>query len=285
MSFFDRIAAVRQWNPEAFRPFLVDGRRVGRVRHATAQALADFPSVFHVASDAVTLAPALADVETRSRAVHEVVETLAARGDAPRPRGEFYGVSESWAAPALLRLDRGAVPLFGVKSYGAHVNGFVRRHDGLDVWVGTRAANKRVAPGKLDHLVAGGMAHGDSARATVIREADEEAGMTAELADTAVPVGALTYRCETEGGLRDDTLFIYDIELPESFVPECRDGEIVRFDLVDVHESLATVRDTDAFKFNVAVVMIDFFVRRGVISPDDEPHYPELLEALHGAGA
>ncbi|SDG38437.1 NUDIX domain-containing protein [Limimonas halophila] len=283
MSFFDRIAAVRTWDPDAFRPFVVDGHRVGRVRHATARALADFPDVFRVDAAAVTLSPRLADVDARSRAVHDVAETLAARGDAPTPRGEAYGVSETWATPARLRLDRGVVPLFGVKSYGVHLNGFVRRPDGLAIWVGTRAADKRVAPGKLDHLVAGGMAHGDSAHDTVVREADEEAAMPAELARQATPVGALSYVCEAESGLRDDTLFIYDLDVPADFTPACRDGEIVRFELMDVADALARVRDSDAFKFNVSVVMIDFFIRHGVVTPDEEPQYPELLQALHGA--
>jgi len=283
VSFFDRIAAVRQWTPAHFRPFVVDGVQVGRVHHGAARALADFPDVFEVRDEAVTLVPGLADADSRSRAVHAVAEALAARGDAPRPRGEFYGVSENWAAPARLRLDRGLVPFFGVKSFGVHLNGFVRRPEGPALWVGTRAPDKRVAPNKLDHLVAGGMAHGDSARATLVREADEEAAMPGELARAARPVGALSYLCAGEGGLRDDTLFIYDLDVPSSFTPECRDGEIVRFELMDAGEALRRVRDTDAFKFNVAVVMIDFFIRHGLVTPDDEPHYPELLQALHGA--
>lgn len=77
---------------------------------------------------------------------------LADRGDVRKPRGETYGISESWTAPTRLRLDRGLVPMFGAKSYGVHVNGFVRSDDGLKIWVGRRAPDKRVAPNKLDNM-------------------------------------------------------------------------------------------------------------------------------------
>jgi hypothetical protein len=40
------------------------------------------------------------------------------------------------------------------------------------------------------------------------------------------------------------------------------------------------VRETDDFKFNVALVLIEFFVRRGVVGPDD-PDYVAILDGLH----
>jgi hypothetical protein len=40
-----------------------------------------------------------------------------------------------------------------------------------------------------------------------------------------------------------------------------------------------TVRDTDAFKFNCNLVLIDFFLRHGLITPDD-PDHPALCAGL-----
>jgi hypothetical protein len=37
--------------------------------------------------------------------------------------------------------------------------------------------------------------------------------------------------------------------------------------------------ETDDFKFNVALVNIDFLVRRGYLSPD-EPGYVDIVEGL-----
>jgi hypothetical protein len=40
-----------------------------------------------------------------------------------------------------------------------------------------------------------------------------------------------------------------------------------------------TVRDSDAFKFNCALVVIDFLVRHGYIAADD-PDYSDIVEGL-----
>ena len=281
MSFLDRIAVLHDWDPAAYRPFRIDGVRVGRVTDIGAGLLAEFPEVFQVANDGVELHPGLGDLDARSAAVHDVIVQLADRGDVRQPRGETYGISEGWNAPTRLRLDRGLVPMFGVKSYGVHVNGFVRGPEGLKMWIGQRAPDKRVAPNKLDHMVAGGLAHGYSVDETVVKEAAEEADVPDALARRARPVGALTYVTELEQGLRDDTLFVFDLELPADFVPRNTDGELTGFELWDIDAVMARVRDTDDFKFNVAPVLIDFFVRHGLLDPDLEPDYLPIVRQLH----
>lgn len=284
MSYLDRIAALHRWDPTAYRPFTIDGVQVGRVTADTAALLSEFPKVFHVSDADVTLTDGLGDIDARSRAVHEVMEQLVARGDVRKVRGETYGVSESWAAPNRLKLDRGMVPIFGVKSYGVHVNGFVRDALGLQMWVGKRAEDKRVAPGKLDHLVAGGLGHGYSVDETMVKESAEEANIHEQLARCAKPVGALTYVTEIDeidGGLRDDTLFIFDLEVPADFVPENTDGELAGFELWPIETVMQRVRDTDDFKFNVGPVVIDFFLRHGLLDPDRDPDYLRIVHELH----
>ena len=282
MSFFERLRRLRDWDPDAYRPLLLGGARIGRVRHDLARRLAAFPRVFHVTENAVAISERLADPEARTHAVHEVAVELAGRGEIPRLRGETYGVAEAWDAPARLRLDRGLVPLFGTRSYGVHLNGYVGDGPDQTLWIGKRNTTKRVAPGKLDHLVAGGVAHGYGIRETLIKEAAEEADMPEWLARQARPVGALSYVCEAESGLRDDTLFIFDLAVPADFTPHNTDGELTGFQAWPVREAMAKVAEPDAFKFNVAPVMIDFFIRHGWLEPDTEPDYPELCALLHG---
>ena len=60
----------------------------------------------------------------------------------------------------------------------------------------------------------------------LMKEADEEASIPKELARRARPAGAIAYRMELNGHLRDDTLFVYDLELPRDFTPRNHDGEI-----------------------------------------------------------
>ncbi len=121
------------------------------------------------------------------------------------------------------------MPFFGVRAYGVHLNGY-RFVDGrLHLWIGRRAPDKRVAPDKLDNIVAGGIGNGHSVVATLFKEAEEEGGVPASLVARARPAGAVSYLMRTDIGIRDDVLFVYDLELPADFTPKNSDGEIVRF--------------------------------------------------------
>ena len=279
MSYLDRIATCRRWDPAAYRPLVIDGRTLGRVSHGVARRLAAFPEVFVVREDAVALAPGLDDFESRSRAVAEVLGEMKARGEIPLWRGEDYPVVARWGAAPALKIERAAVPLLGTRGFGVHLNGLVQSARGLSMWVAKRAANKQTAPGKLDHLVAGGQPFGLGVRENLIKEAGEEAGVPAELAARAVAVGAVSYRCERPEGLRDDVLFCYDLELPENFTPQNTDGEVESFALWPIAEVLARIRDTEDFKFNVNLVVLDLAIRRGLIAPDD-PDYQEIWQGL-----
>ncbi len=155
------------------------------------------------------------------------------------------------------------------------------------MWIGRRALDKANSPGKLDQLVGGGQPAGDSVLDTLLKESAEEADMAAGLAGRAVPVGAITYRTERSEGLRRDILYVFDLELPADFVPRNTDGEISEFHLWPIEQVIETVRDTDEFKFNCALVVIDFLIRHGYIGPD-EPDYLALvhgLRSLFAAGA
>jgi 8-oxo-dGTP pyrophosphatase MutT (NUDIX family) len=258
---------------------VIDGRTLGRVSHGVVRRLAGFPEVFVIGDDSVALAPGLGGFESRSRAVAEVLGEMRAQGEIPLWRGEDYPVLMRWGEAPVLKIERAAAALLGTRSFGVHVNGLVRGAGGLMMWVAKRAANKQTAPGKLDHLVAGGQPFGLGVRENLIKEAGEEAGIPAELAARAIPTGAVSYRCQRPEGLRDDVLFCYDLELPADFAPANTDGEVESFSLWPIEEVLARVRDTEDFKFNVNLVVIDLAIRLGLIAPDD-PDYQEIWQGL-----
>jgi 8-oxo-dGTP pyrophosphatase MutT (NUDIX family) len=183
-------------------------------------------------------------------------------------RGEDFDVRETLDGLVLAVLDRGALPAFGVIGVGVHLNGFVRRPDGVHLWVAKRAANKKLDPGKLDHLVAGGVPAGLSPFETLVKEAAEEAALPPGLAGQAVQVGRFAYNMERPEGLRRDVIFAYDLELPESFVPVPTDGEVEEFSLWPAAQVLETVREEQKFKFNVNLVIIDFLLRFGLVADD-----------------
>jgi len=279
MSFRDHIAACNNFDPSCALPLFAGNERVGLLRRDNAEALRRFPDVFAVANDRVNLL-ARGDVAAVSRAVDAVVDGLVAEGRVPKWRNETFDVAARWGAPPVFRLDRGAVPFFGTRAYGVHLNGYRRKAETLDLWVGRRAPDKRVAPDKLDNLVAGGIGNGHGLEETLLKEGEEEASMPRSLTSHAVPVGAVSYRMETELGIRDDVLFVYDLEMPADLVPENQDGEIVHFELMPASAVLDRVRTSDDFKFNVNLVILDFALRHGVLRPDD-PEYLDIATGLH----
>jgi len=280
MSLLDRVLACNAWRPEAYRPWHIGATLAGRVRHDLAERLRDFPDVFEVSDRSVTLRPALGDFAARSDAVDGVVRALVEAGEVGRYRGEPYPVAPLWGDAPLLKMDRGAVPDFGVRAYGVHMNGLVETADGLRMWVGKRAMDKPTGAGKLDHLVAGGQPYGIGVSDNLIKEAAEEADLPADLARQAVAVGAVSYRCERVEGLRDDVLFCYDLVVPAAFEPRNTDGEVDYFELWPIEDVVARIAETDDFKFNAALVIIDFMVRRGLLGPED-PDYMAIVDGLH----
>jgi 8-oxo-dGTP pyrophosphatase MutT (NUDIX family) len=215
MALIDHIHRCNRWNAAHYLPFWVEGHPVGRIGPEIAARLADFPALFRRDGRAIALSERLDSPKSRSDALRPVVEKLAAEGLIGPLRGEDYRVASHWGTAPLMAMERAAVPAFGIRAYGIHVNGLVRRADGPWLWIGKRAADRAVEPGKLDNMVAGGQPAELSLEENLIKEAAEEAGLPEAIARRAKPVGAISY-CMAEGiGLKRDTLFLYDLELAE----------------------------------------------------------------------
>jgi hypothetical protein len=221
----------------------------------------------------------LAGFEERSAALNEVARALSEAGLFSGWRNEFFPVSQGFGSPPLARLERAAIPVFGVPAFGVHVNGFVRESERLRLWVGKRAGDRPVEPGKLDHLVAGGVDANLDLRRTLVAECAEEAGVSPELAGRAIPVGAIRYRTLHQGWMRNDTIFVFDLELPRGFQPVNRDGEIAGFELMTLDRVEEILAEGPAFKFNVALVVIDFLIRHGHLRPE-RADYTDLALAM-----
>ena len=225
MSYLDRIRECNERQMRHFRPFIVAGERVGWVKPPFVRELARFPKLFALSDAAVILSPALCTCEERSAAFEEALRALAERGVIEGWRDEVYPVTLAWGAPPLMLMERAATPYFGVRSYGVHMNGFVREGERIAMWVGRRALDKPTYPGMLDNMVAGGQPAGVSLRDNLAKESHEEADIPQSLSARAVPTGAVTYVLETPEGLKPDVQFVYELEVPLNFTPRNRDGE------------------------------------------------------------
>jgi 8-oxo-dGTP pyrophosphatase MutT (NUDIX family) len=238
--------------------FRINLHQVGWVVPELAAALAGFPQIRAEPNLVTLIAP---------EALQPIAHALAGLGF-HRWRGEAFDVRAEPDGPVLAELDRGALPSFGVRAIGVHVNGLVRRRDGIWLWVARRSPHKQLDPGKLDHIVAGGVPAGLTPWQTLLKEAAEEAAIPADLARQARLAGQIAYAMERPEGLRRDLLFNYDLELPENFQPQPMDGEVDGFELWPLPRALEAVRETDQFKFNVNLVLIDLFLRQDLIEDD-----------------
>jgi thiamine pyrophosphokinase len=269
MSLFDRLwAHVEACNniaaPSRLIAFRLGEDQVGWLGAELARALAFFPRDVHFDGRGVALAGKLRGEGARTAALERLAGALAGRGHF-RLRGEAFDVRATPEGPVLARLDRGALPAFGVIAQGVHVNGYVRRPDGLHLWVGWRARDKPVAPGQMDHIVAGGIPAGLSPLECLVKEAAEEASLPAEIAAAAVAAERISYVMANDEGLRRDVLHCYDLELPEGFRPRPNDAEVDRFELWPAGDLIGVVAEAGPVKFNVNLVLIGFALRHGLL--------------------
>jgi len=281
MGYLRHLEACNRFDPRHFRPLLLAGRRVGFVRHENARALEAFPHIFRLSADAVTLAHGIDGAQAATAALAEATDGLIRAGIVKQRRNETFAITDGWGGSLLFELDRGMIEFFGARAYAVHLNGWRPGADGPEFWIAKRAMNKAMAQGKLDNMVAGGLGAGYSAWRTVVKEAGEEAGLPVALAIRAQAAGAIRYRIELPDGMRDEVLFVYDIRLPADFVPRNTDGEVEDFRLLSARECLRLVRETDQFKYDVNLVLLNFALRHGLITPE-EPDYLALVEGLSG---
>ncbi len=280
MALLDHIAACNKHDMSRFRPFRVAGQPVGWIHDDFVPVLARRPDLFMIQPHAVTLSPALETPAARTAAVDTFLRALRGEGLFPAWREERYPVTSDLARSPLMEMERAAVAHFGLRAYGVHLTGYVRRNGALLIWVARRSRTKPTYPGMLDNTVAGGQPAGLGLVDNLVKECREEASIPEALAHQAVPIGIVSYCQEHRDGLKPDVLYNFDLELPADFMPKPNDDEIESFELWPAQDVVARVRDSFDFKFNCNLVLIDFFIRHGLIGPD-EPGYVALCAGLH----
>lgn len=281
MSFLDHIRTCNAHDLGQFEPWHIGPTRVGWIHDDFAPRLAARPDLFERIAGGWRLSDRLADTAARTVAVEAWLRELRAEGLFSDWREERYPITPDLKRPPLMDMERAAVPSFGVRAYGVHLTGFVRRADGLHVWVPRRAYDKPTYPGMLDNTVAGGQPTGLGLMENVIKECAEEAGIPEAIARNAKAVGCITYCYQSGVQLKPDVQYVFDLELPEEFAPAVVDGEVDSFELWPVSRVMERVRDTRDFKYNCNLVLIDFFVRHGLIDADD----PDFLAIVAGLRA
>lgn len=282
--FKQRLDECNASNPDEVSDLVslvIDSATVGRMTRTFAEHLTRWKDVFsYRGTNELHMNHGINTVEKRTESMAVILSNLRDEGIIQGWRDEMYAVSKSFYDAPYMLVERAAAVQLGIKAYGIHVNGYVLNDKGLCLWVAKRSPTKQTWPGKLDHIAAGGQPHGLSVMENVLKECEEEASIPRDLAQNLVkPVGAVSYMTMDSRGLKQDVLFVFDIQLPPSFTPTPCDGEVESFQLLPISEVARIVSTTTDFKTNCSLVIIDFMVRHGVISPDSEG-YLDLVSAL-----
>ena len=192
--------------------------------------------------------------------------------------GELFPVKASVEDSTRFVMERTLTVPLGCLTFGVHLNGYVRTSHGIELWVARRSPSKLTFPGKLDNMVGGGQPAGLSLFENLVKESFEEAGISEIQARQSVPTGTISYCHTVDRGLKRDILYCYDLELPDSFVPACQDGEVESFKRLPIKNVLHIVETSNDFKYNCNLVIVDFAIRHGLLNGDNTPSYASLCE-------
>ena len=187
-----------------------------------------------------------------------------------------------------ISVERVASSLFGINACGVHMTVYTRAEDSMKIWVPRRARSKRTYAGMLDNTVAGALVTGEWPLQCLVREAAEEASFSEQLIMThAKACGTVSYihvqdeRTGQETGLlRPECLYVYEMEVGPDVKPEPNDTEVEEFYLWTI-DAVKEHMIMGEFKPNCALVLLDFFVRHGILTAEEEPEYAEIVSRLH----
>lgn len=270
--------------------FLVDNYPIGYVRPDVLQALKQHYSTHFIINDdakSIAFLNVHNDFNSRSEIMKHVVEDMKEKKLFKALigwRNETYDIKRSFYSEKLFKLERSAVGLFGFLAFGCHINGYTKDEDGnYKLWISKRSATKQTYPNMFDNLSAGGLASGLKLHECAIKELEEESGVCGDLLKTLKSVNAITYAYENQYGISREGEFIFDIRLPATFIPKNDDGEAQSFYLMDVNQ-LKKAIISDDFKPNSALITLDFLMRHGLITPDEDENYFFILENIHASG-
>ncbi len=280
MSYLERIQACHGFDRSDYLDFVIADEIMGLTRPQFAEQLLRWDDVFQLNNNQLLLNPNLNNFEQRTQAVDPIMRQLHEEGVIPSWVEEPYAVSHQFDEKPRMAVERAAASYLGVRSYGIHINGLVQKADGIYNWVAVRAKAKPFWPGKYDQMVAGGQGIGISLMDNVIKESAEEADIPEDIARQAKQRTTLHYCTASTRGISMDSLFNYDLWLPEDFIPVNTDGEVDEFILMPLEQMAEIIDTSDQFKSNCNLVNIDLLIRSGVIT-ESHPEFKAMTDLLY----
>ncbi|ORX33568.1 NUDIX hydrolase domain-like protein [Kockovaella imperatae] len=206
------------------------------------------------------------------------------------PQSHFFAMhdvplSGSFANKAFT-LERSACAVFGMATFGVHMTAYESDGESMRIWVPRRAKTKATFPGLLDQTVAGGIPSHLTPLESMIKECEEEASLSEDFVKSRLKsVGVSTYFYVADSGwLQPELEYLYDLKVPpvgqDGFLGmKPGDDEVDLFKLMTIPEVM-TALHAKSFKPNCALILIEFLIRHGIVTPENEPQFFEICWRL-----
>lgn len=129
------------------------------------------------------------------------------------------------------------------------------------------------------------MGLGEIPNETIVRECTEEASLPSHFVKKhARSTGMLNYMNRSPSKwVLPGIYYLYELRLPnDGTIMPCtnaKDGEVDAFQLMDVEEVMQRLH-RGQFKPSSAMALVDFCIRRGIITPESEPGYLDVCMAM-----
>lgn len=258
----DYLARVTRVDLSTYSPLYFAGMQLGWVNAMWRQRLLETEPALFVADGVALHCTASGDYAVVSAQLAAAAQRWQAAGWLNGWRNENFQACRPDGS-ALFELERAAFRPLGLTSHAVHLNGLVRLADGeVRMWLGRRSPDKAVDPNRMDNMVGGGVAAGESIALAREREGWEEAGLPAALLRDARQVSLLLAERPVQRGLHREWLHVFDIWLPPHIVPCNQDGEVAEHCLLPLSEVAALLVE-ERFMIDAALVAADCLGRLG----------------------
>ncbi|MDQ2186475.1 NUDIX domain-containing protein [Alcaligenaceae bacterium A4P071] len=249
-------ARAQEAPPERAHRLWIGGHVCGWATDAAWDALRHVPGVvaregaLHIGADLAPGAPLnalLADVADTMRQAQCLRGWRNELLDVCTENGEVIGAIERAASRPLALCTR-----------AVHLNAWTP--DG-QLWIARRAMSKSTDPGMWDTLVGGLVCTGEPLDEALVRECDEEAGLSPEhLADRSPLRTILRMHRRLPEGYQVEDVLVSDCVLAAHVQPANRDGEVSEIMHVDVDTAIEMVRAGE-FTLEAALVIVEDIMR------------------------
>ncbi len=274
MALLDRITECNAQSLADMVPLHFGSAQIGWIDPLMLPRLQAETAVFLMQAGILTIRDDLGDLTATGDALDTALRRVYERDPTGFGRWcpDYTPVLEFDSGKPLFRLQRAAIPALGVMAGGVHLNGFSGRGSKQRLWVARRAQHIAAQPGKLDQIAAGFLPHDEDPRIKLIEEAEEEAGIPKPLMMQARQTGIVSYRMRRPLGLQIGLIQCFDLELPEDFTPRNTDGEVEGFFALTPKELIEVLAEGQNFKFDCALVAIDFLIRHGWLTSERDDY-------------